>query len=787
MNPISSSVVALRSLTLALLLAVAGQCVHAQIQRVDDEPDPEAEETAHSPQSASVPGMFLPGVGRSRVGSAKVGEQISRPIATPGSPGRIGNQGTTEANRRLLGSGNGGVGTQVSVGKATPSQFQLFVRDVVGKVLPVYGSEFFAQAETGGARTPMVPADYPIGPGDELLVKVWGSVEIDHVGLVDRTGGLSLPQVGVVQVQGTPASKIEETVRNAVGKIYRNFQLSVSLGKLRGISVYVVGQAKRPGSYSLSSISTLVDALFQSGGPGAGGGVRRVQVLRGGKVAAELDLYGFLAHGDGSANVRLLDGDVIVIPPAAGFVALTGMVERPAIYELRGKDTLRSILSVAGGLPVLADPRKAYVESIAAEEKLPRSVREIALDDRGLVQTLKDGDLVSIRPVIEEFSQTVTLRVSNDSSIRVPFRAGMRLTDVIPNRAALITPESIRRVNNAESQPVTATVGNAFEEINWDYAAVERRDRKTLTSEVIPVELGKALDDPNGTADIALAAGDKITVFSARDIHVPIGKRNIFVRVEGEVKRPGIYQVKGGETLANLILSAGGLTSNAFLFGAEFYRESVKDRQAENMNKLLARLEQQSTSLAANTAGSRSFLDSGVAAAMQSQLAIEREARAKFLERLKNLKPTGRLALPVSPETDGIAQLPAFRLEPGDRLVIKPRPDFVQLLGAVNTESAMLWQSGRTVGDYLEQAGLTADADRNAIFVLRANGEVAAAGDRWLSSILGAPALPGDTVVVPEKTDREGFWAAFTRGAKDWTQIFSNLGLGAAAIKTLRD
>lgn len=706
---------------------------------------------------------------------------------------RFGNGLTKDANSRLLAPAKNAdekadkdvAGTNEA---RKPTIFQEFVLEATGNLLPVFGEEFF-RAKSPDSRPVVVPSDYAVGPGDEVLVRIWGSVEIDHVGLVDRTGSVTIPQIGVIPVQGVPASRIEETVRAAVGKVFRNFQLSVSLGKLRGISVYVVGQALHPGSYALNSVSTLVDAVFQSGGPGPGGGVRNIQLIRGGRQAAELDLYTFLAEGRNQDNLRLLDGDVIMMPPANGQVALTGMVKNPAIYELkgRGKDTLRDLLDVAGGVPVLANPTRAWLERISPDKRFPRSAIELSLDSAGLAQPLRDGDLITVRPVVEEFGDVVTLRVSNDVVIRASFHKGMRLTDLIPSRDALLTPESVRRVNRQRPEGVVGRVGSGYEEINWEYASVERRDRVNLSVQVIPVELGRALDEPSGSANIPLQAGDEITVFSVDDIRVPLSRRRVLVRVEGEVKRPGIYQAKAGETLANLVLNAGGLTSEAYLFGAEFYRDSVRVQQQQNMDKLISRLEQQATSAAATAIGSSAALDAATAASQQTKLTAEREARKKFIDRLKELKPSGRVALPVDPETEGLAQLPAFRLEPGDRLVIAPRPDFVQLLGAVNTEAAMLWQSGRSVGDYLDQAGLSQDADRTGVFVLRANGAVISNNDRWLSSIMGSSVLPGDTIVVPEKSDREGFWASFTRGAKDWTQIFSNFGLGAAAIKSLKN
>ena len=278
--------------------------------------------------------------------------------------------------------------------------------------------------------------------------------------------------------------------------------------------------------------------------------------------------------------------------------------------------------------------------------------------------------------------------------------------------------------------------------------------------------------------------GDTVTLFSADDVRVPVAKRRVYVRVEGEVRRPGIYQVEPGESLINILERAGSLTPDAYLFGAEFTRESVRQSQQDNLEKLTRRIEQQMFSetsrLAANTTA-----DAQSAALMQARMAAEAEARNRFVQRLRELKSNGRVALGVPFAQAGLAQLPAMRLENGDRLFVPPRPDFIQVAGAIGTESALLWQPGRSVSDYLAQAGLSRDSDKDGIFVMRADGTVISGADRWLTSIAGVEALPGDVVVVPDKLDKETFWPTFMRYAKDITQVLSNLGLGAAAIHTL--
>lgn len=701
-----------------------------------------------------------------------------------------------------------------------PNEFQKYVLEATGRLLPVFGSDFFASGTAVPGQAAPVPMDYPLGPGDEILVRAWGSIDVDLRLTIDRNGLVSIPRVGAVTIAGVRAGQAEEAIRTAMSRVFRGFSLNVTVGQLRGITVYVVGQARKPGTYQVSSVSTLVSVLLESGGPGSSGSMRRIEVRRSGKSIAEMDFYTFLAKGDRSADVRLIDGDVVVVHPATGHVALTGKVESPAVIEIRNNDTIADVLELVGGVPVLADPRRAFIDRLDPARTPARFIEEFALDAAGRGRRLQPGDVVQILPVTPEFANAVTLRGAVNQALRVPFRSGMRVTDLIPSREFLISSHAVRQQNRAlvaqerrdeeirrsrfpeakalldsketadkppvarDAQSFVDTVGRSYEDINWEHAVVERLRRQELSSQLLPFNLGKALADPKSPDNLPLQPGDTVTVFSSDDIRIPANRRQVVVRIEGEVRRPGVYPVETGETLVNLIEKAGGPTADAYLFGAEFVRESVRRSQQENLERFIQRLEQQALSdsgrVVANVGAE------GSAAIAQAKLAAEAEARKSFVARLRGLKSNGRMSLNLPARNPQLAQLPPFKLEAGDRLVIPQRPDAIQVFGAVNTESALLWQAGRSVGDIVERAGLTRDADRDGIFVMRADGSVLSNNDRWFSSVLGQEVLPGDVVVVPEKFDKETFWTLFMRGAKDITQVLANFGLGAAAIKTLK-
>jgi Capsule biosynthesis GfcC len=240
-----------------------------------------------------------------------------------------------------------------------------------------------------------------------------------------------------------------------------------------------------------------------------------------------------------------------------------------------------------------------------------------------------------------------------------------------------------------------------------------------------------------------------------------------------------------GDGLNKLIDKAGGLTTDAYLFGAGFYREEVRQTQLRNLDQLVRRLEMQTqTKLSASAASVSANADA--AGGAQLRLAAEAKAQEQALQRLRALKPTGRIMLGLQP-ADKPDALPPIKLESQDRLVIPSKPDFVYVLGSVNTEASLLWRSGRTVQYYLDQSGLTSGADKDEMFIVRADGSVLSDASSWMSGMTKVTVQPGDLIVLPEKTDHESGWSVFTRNAKDVTQIIYQFSLGAAAIKTLRN
>ncbi len=737
-----------------------------------------------------------------------------------------------------------------------PTEFQKFAELATGRLLKPFGSRFFADSADTEISADNIPvsADYVVSPGDEIVLRAWGSIDVDYRSKVDRNGQLNLPKVGSFNVAGVKAADLEAHLRAQLGRLFTNFSLSATLGQLRSVKIFVVGPAQRPGVYTLPSQSTLLSAVVAAGGPASNGSMRNLSLRRGGKVISELDVYDFLVTGNKSRDVQLAAGDVVVFQSAGPHVALTGATDTPAIYELRSSgESIADILRYSGGASILANPNRAQLERIdpTTQATAARFVESFQLDATGLRKRLQDGDILTLLAISPQFANAVTLKGHVAQPLRYPYTPGMRIRDLIPDRDALITPDFYRRKNllvqvledddylerdrirdrypsdslgrdpagssgrdtdrsriqrdrnpaGAERQSSRTSTRSAerasvyaaselakkspaalFDELNWDYAVVERLNQTDLTTQVISFNLGKAVIQGDPAHNIELQSGDVVTVYSQKDIRVPVGRQTRLVSIEGEVSAPGFYQLNAGETLKQILRRAGGLTPQAYLYGLEFSREETRLRQTENLKQAIARLQALSATQTARDAANRRD-DPGIgnvsAAATQAQLT-----------RLSQVRPNGRIALELTPDSATIDALPELPLENADRILIPPRPGFVTVAGAVVNTNAFLWRPGRTAGDYVKLAGLDEAAEPSAMFILRADGTVSHANDSsglfGYGGLRSQPLYPGDAVFVPNQLDFETWGRAFVRNLKDFSQIFAQFGLGAAAIQTLK-
>jgi protein involved in polysaccharide export with SLBB domain len=680
-----------------------------------------------------------------------------------------------------------------------------------------------------------VPANYVIGPGDELLIRAWGQLDADARVRVDRNGQIYLPKVGSVCVAGISYEQLPDHLKAAFGVMFRHFDLRVTLGQLRSIQIFVVGNARRPGTYTVSSLSTLVNALFASGGPSIHGSMRHIELKRGDRVVSDFDMYDLLLKGDKSKDVVLQAGDVIYIPSVGPQVAMVGSVNFPAIYELHSTSTLAEELEVAGGLTNVADGQRVTVERI--ENRTTRKVDEFTLDAAGEARELHDSDLVRVFSISPRFDNAITLRGNVAEPGRYPFRPGMKVRDLIPNKEFLLTrgfwntqnaegnsqvagARAFSNTQNTEenSGPLAAqpalnsnakmqtehvkrnatdvdwhdqsavavgqgelriSVKRNAPDVNWDYAVVQRINPADLSTTLIPFNLGKAILEASDADNVSLESGDVITIFSQHDIAVPSEHQSKFVKLEGEFHAPGVYKVSPGETLRSLIARAGGLTDQAFVFGAEFTRESAQLQQQASLDHMVRDLEMESQQQAVYSAK--------MGQDQQQNLQAEMESQHSLIQKLQQIKATGRIVLEIAPSRTGVKAFPDVELEDGDNLIVPRKPATVNVVGAVYNQNSLLFRENRRLFDYLKlSGGGTRDADMKHIFVIRADGSVLSktnTSGTWSGGGLEhIRAIPGDTLVIPTRLDK----GSTMRGIRDWSQVIGQIGLGAAAINVLK-
>lgn len=702
------------------------------------------------------------------------------------------------------------------------SPFQRFVFENTGKLLYPFGSSSLQKEfSVGGETNTPVSADYEISAGDQILVRVWGAIDVNHSATVDRDGQLTIPTVGTFPVAGVRARNLDQFLIAEIGKYYKNFNLSATLGKLSGVSIYVAGQALAPGLHTVSSTSTLASVVFSVAQPGINGSFRNVQLKRGGETVATFDLYDLLRKGELNGDRKLRAGDVVFVSQVGARVALNIDSPAAAIFELKPGENLNDILEIAGVDRTLLRQDTVLIEGFnTANPKAPRGVEQLSYA-RALNQaTLQDGDIVTLFQTRREFANAVTLKGNVAAAARYPFFEGMRIADLVPNTDALIQDSYFKKkgalvqFNKSEARKsvtdpklqsqlglddsklfsktdqgeqgeqqievIEDTITNLLSQINWDYAVVERLNRSELQTQLIPFNLRKAMArEPS--QNLLLQPGDVVTIFSANDADIPQSRTTALIKVTGEVKAPGYYQIAPGETLRDVIVKAGGLAEDAYLFGTKLTRRSIVAQQEVQKQKALEQAERLLVSAQANNAAS------ATTAADAANVQKQAQVQSAYLERLRNLKPDGRVVLDIKPTALSLAELPPLELLDGDVISIPAVPGQIAVFGSVYSQGAYAFEPGNTVFDYLEMAGGAAKgSDKGSIFVIRANGKVDSAQQGWVpfvSGLYGKRALPGDAIYVPEDFER----VSLTKTLLDYSQILFQIGLGAASVNAIKD
>jgi polysaccharide biosynthesis/export protein len=413
-----------------------------------------------------------------------------------------------------------------------------------------------------------VPTEYVVGPGDRIEVQLFGNTKGRHSLVVDRDGRVMFPDLGPIAVSGLRFEEARSRIQARVNEQMIGTQAVVSMGDLRTIRVFVLGEAERPGSYTVSGLATITNALFVSGGVKPIGSLRNIQLKRDGRVVKRLDLYELLMNGDTTDNVRLQPGDVIFVPPVGNTVSVTGAIRRPAIYELAGESTAADLLYLGGGLTPEADPRLARIERIDPERE--RVVVDVDLSNpQARSLRLRTGDVLKIPSARPTFANAIELTGHVYRPGARQFRDGLRLTDVLPSIEELKPNADIHYVLIRRESPDSKYVETISADIDlaWRQPASDANPRLTPRDRIYVFDLEsgrKQFLDP-------IVEDLKRQAVSSRPSNI--------VRINGQVRAEGEYPLDPGMTISDLIRAGGGLAEQAYGGEAELARYEVLDGQ----------------------------------------------------------------------------------------------------------------------------------------------------------------------------------------------------------------
>ncbi|HRS05786.1 MAG TPA: SLBB domain-containing protein [Candidatus Ratteibacteria bacterium] len=560
---------------------------------------------------------------------------------------------------------------------------------VVSRNLSRFGSGFFRMSASTFAPISDVPVgpEYVLGPGDELIIDVWGMIEGRYQVIIDREGGVVLPKIGRLHLWGLTFNNAEKLIRQKFNKYFTGFELSITMGRLRTIKVFVLGEVRNPGSYELSSLSTLFHALYTAGGPTSTGTMRNIQLIRNNEIIGTTDIYDFLLTGKKQQDYKLQSGDTIFIPLVGPLVGISGNIKRPAIYELKEEKRILDLINLAGGISITGYSGRIQVERVEKYEK------KLAFDLENVIDLfegkdgknnilLQDGDFVKVFSI----DPRIYNRVFLEGYVKYPgeyeLKPGMKISHLL-------------------------TQDQLLPEAYLERAEIERTEIPSLEMKIIPFGPKKLLEGDQ-TQDISLQQLDRIKILSE-------WREPESVQIIGEVKLPGRYTIQKGERLSSVLKRAGGFTSESFLKGAVFTRVSVKRAQEENIQKFIKTQEE---SLLREM--SLSTMSSQEKAADRAQILNQQK---ELISLMASRVPLGRVAIRLDEPEKIEGSQNDIILENGDTLFIPKPPMTIYVDGAVNSPGAILWTKNKPVDYYLAMSGgLTKSADRKNIIIVKADG-----------------------------------------------------------------
>ena len=696
------------------------------------------------------------------------------------------------------------------------------------------GQGFNISSGASSEDTAVIPvsSDYVVGPGDTLLINIWGSVQEGFPVEVDREGKIMLPKSGPLYVWGLKLKEAETRITQRLNEFYTNFNVDVSMGKLRNIRVFIMGEVKKPGAYSISSQSNIFQALYQAGGPTKMGSMRKIKISSPDGKSREVDLYQFLLNGVTADNSIIQSGDTIFIPPVGDIVAISGNVKRPAIYETKSEILLSDLLDFAGGITPTGNLQRLQVERIKDNER--RVIVDIELKNNNFKDIkLHNGDMVMVSPIVRLKHNFVTVLGNVETPGDYGLKEDMSIKDLIETAKGFMPGTylyraEIARVSKDRSREIIPInldkmmLGGKDEDISlkeWDILLIYSEAETSIPSFV---EIDGSVNKPGKyeltpnmkISDLIFRAGgvtSKDFIRGAELFHIVPGEQPVvreigvkrilgsnividkdiilqagdtlfiksepklterkMVAIKGEVRFPGTYPIIQGERLSDLIARAGGYTQDAFLPGTVFTRKSIKEVQ-EKMRQRFLEKEQRSV-----MEEQQAMLLRAGSAENANAISQSVRDRMDMMEMISEADIGGRMVIALVPMDQLRHSKYDISLEDGDSLTIPEPPSAITVIGSVNNPISVPFEIGKGIGYYIQKTGgLTKHADRSGIYVIRANGEA-------LNKFMMTKSVErGDAIVVPQEFK---YWTPAGMVFKDTIQILSQLAIGVGIIAAL--
>ena len=729
------------------------------------------------------------------------------------------------------------------------------------EALKRFGADLFSGTPTTFAPTNdiPVPTNYVLGPGDQLNIQLFGNKTDEYSLTIDRNGQLTIPGLKPITLAGLSLDKATQVLKKYIKNLGVGVKSYITLGQLRSYRIFVLGESNHPGSYVVSGLSTISQALYVSGGINAIGSLRNIQLKRNGKRIATLDLYDFLLHGDTQNDKRLLPGDTIFIPPAKTQISIAGEVNRPAIYEIKHEKTLQQALQLAGGVKPTAYLPAAKLSRISQQGY--RSVIDVNLKSKyALKRSVKNGDILTIPALQPNDDTSIVLQGEVLRQGKYQWKPQQKLLNILPNREAF-TEQADLKYLIIQRQPILRGDYQVIA-VNWEEAkqtpsgkqnitlmprdkiyVLNRFNAKQRAQNLAPLNnllqkqatlqsppkvvsiMGKVkfpgqyplsqkmhvkdLIEASGQLDInamvneadlirfQVINGEKREVeritFNLQKAMAGNPKHNLALQpydqiivkqvsqwsdttrvatIKGEVKFPGTYIIRPGETLEDVLQRAGGFTEWAAPQNAVFLRKALKEQEQREYSALADELQKNLLLSAKQNVGLTSGRQNDTVVTLGNAL----------IEKIKQTPALGRLVISLDPkQTEMYHATLNIKMRDGDELIVPKQSSEVVVMGEVSRSASILYQPDAELTDYLKASGgLSKRADPSQIYIVHGDGSIQRASIGWFSSESVA-IRPGDTIVVPMDVERINPLITWTSVSK----ILSNFAVTAATLKTV--